>query len=177
MLKLLNKCNEGLRYVEYAIISGSVIALAILLCGNIVSRVIVENSWSFTEEVGQILIIIITYIGSAYVARYFRHIRVTFLTDLLPDRFQKGLLMLICFLSALAFFYFAYWDFQYMLTARELGRITVALSIPKWTFQIPIVLGLFGTGVQCLMSVVLNILDKDTVYMGSSREVGESISI
>lgn len=176
MLKFFKKGNLILQNLEYAVVSMSVILLAIMLCGNIISR-LVQKSWNFSEEIGLLFIIVITYIGSIYAVRYGRHIRVTFLTDMLPDRFHKGLYVMVCILSAAAFFFFTYWAVLYLLQAKELGRVTAALAIPKWTFQIPIVIGLLFTGVQYLITAIMNIVSKDKVYVGSSREMGEEIDI
>ena len=175
-MKVLKIINEGLRRFEYFVISFTVIILALMLCGNILSRV-VGRSWNFTEELGQLFIIIITYIGSIYAVRYSRHIRVTFLTDLLPDRFQKGLYIMVCFVSSAAFFFFTYWEVLYMFEAKGTGRITAALAIPKWTFQIPIVIGLFFTGFQYLVTGLMNVFVKDKVYSGTNRELGEELDI
>ena len=176
MLKLLKKIDDFCRNIEYYVASGSMIVLAVLLFGKIISRV-VGSSWDFTEELCLLLIIVITYIGCIYCVRYGRHIRVTFLTDILPSKYQKPLYIVMCILSSFAFFFFTYFVFQYMLQAKALGRITAALLIPKWTFQIPIVVGLFFSAVQFAVTAVMNIVVKEKGYLGRNREMGDEIEI
>lgn len=175
-MKILRKIDHILRMCEYGIVSVSIIALAIMLFGNIISRLL-SHSWDFTEEIGFLLIILITFIGSIYSVRYGRHIRVTFLTDLLPKKYQKAIYTVVCLISALAFLFFTYWAFLYLLQAKDLGRITASLQIPKWTFQIPIVIGLFFTGVQYFVVALMNIFTKNVGYLGRNREMGDELEI
>lgn len=61
--------NKFVTRIEEAILGYSVILMAIILIGSVISRTVFNRSWTFSEEVGQTLTIIVTFLGVGYCAK------------------------------------------------------------------------------------------------------------
>ncbi len=147
--------------------------MAVLLIGNVLSRTFLGQSWTFAEELGSFLIVFTTYIGIITAVRRSRHIRMSLFVDMLSIKGQKFLTILGGVFTSACLFYFSYLSTLYLMNVHALGRITPALEIPMWIAIIPIPLGLFLTGVQYLILVLLNLSDKNETYIGTERKLGE----
>lgn len=86
---LLNKINKYIGMFEVFVLISCVITMAVILIGNVFSRQLFNNSWKFAEEVGQFLVVIITFIGTSYAARKGKHIRMSALYDILPEKGKR----------------------------------------------------------------------------------------
>lgn len=166
---ILLKINTLFRKLEEYIISFSIIIMAIMLVGNALSRSIFNRSWSFTEEIGQLLVVIVTFIGTSYAARIDRHINMTAIFDLVSFKKKKIFLYVISGVTAIAMFYLAYLSFSYVYAVYFSARITPALRIPMWTMYSFVPLGFLMTGFQYLLNFILNVRDQENLYLGTEK--------
>ena len=65
----MKKVDEMISKIEELFLSFSIILMAAILIGGVFARVVLNSSLTFTEEVGQILNIIVTFFGIGYCAR------------------------------------------------------------------------------------------------------------
>jgi len=165
-MKSLNKFSDLLCRIEEFILSFSIIAMAAILIGNITSRILLNRSWSFTEEVGQTLVIITTFIGIGYAALKAKHINMSAIIDFLPSRFQRYVGVAIAFVTSGTLLYLSYLALEYALRVKELGRVTPALRFPTYIICMLVFLGFLIGALEYLRIFV-------QLIQGKTKELSE----
>ncbi len=169
---LFDRIDNGISKLE-ALITGTAIALmAINTIANVFGRYVFSQSLYFTEEVNEILMVTVTFVGLGYVTRKGRHIRMSAVYDLLPQSVRRWLMVIIALTTAAAMFLLAWHAFGYVEKLAGRGRITPAMQLPLWTTYVGVVLGLFLTGVQYLLTAWANATRSEGVWI-SYRETDE----
>jgi len=156
--------------IEEFILSSSIIIMAIILIGNVISRSIFNKSWSFAEEIGQLLVISTTFIGVSYCAKKGKHISMSALFDLCNIKTKKIMMFVITLLTSLILFYLAYVTLIYTIKINELGRVTPALRIPFSYFSIFMPIGFFLGGIEYFQTFILNIQKKE-IYLSADKYI------
>jgi hypothetical protein len=54
------------------------------------------------------------------------------------------------------------------------GRITPSLQFPMWILYIFVPIGFFLASIQYLVTILMNIKDKESIYIGSERTLTEA---
>ena len=133
--------DKLLKKFEEFVLSFAVLAMAAVLIGGVISRTVFNASWTFTEEVGQALNIMVTFIGIGYCARQARHISMSAVFDLANEKVKKILTLIITFITAVVMIYVSYIGFKYTHSVYSLGRTTPALNFPYWIVVLPLPVG------------------------------------
>ncbi len=89
-MNLVRKIDKAVCKIEEFILSSSIILMAAILIGNVIARRVFKSSWTFAEEVGQLLVVISTFIGLGYGVRKGQHINMSALLDLAPRKGKKN---------------------------------------------------------------------------------------
>ncbi len=165
--------DKVLDKIEEFILSASVIIMSLVLIGNVFARSIFNSSWTFAEEVGQFLVIIMTFMGISYAAKKARHISMSAIFDLVPDKIKKLMILLISGGTALCMFFLAYLATRYTLSVYELARVSPALRLPMWIFIMFVPLGFITAGIQYSRNFYKNITDQE-IYVSDRRKLGEA---
>jgi TRAP-type C4-dicarboxylate transport system permease small subunit len=167
ILKPLGVLDAAIARTEAVILGVGVLLMATVSVGNIFGRFFLGESLFFAEELNQFLIILITFIGIGYAARQGRHIRMSALFDALPDAGRKALMVVIALVTAAAMFVLAWYSYVYVVSVYETGRISASLRIPFFITQVWVPFGFVVTGIQYLMTAIVNLTQPD-VYLSSS---------
>ncbi|MEA1927564.1 MAG: TRAP transporter small permease [Candidatus Auribacterota bacterium] len=170
-MKGIAALNRGIKYIETFILSLSIISLAVVTVGNVISRKLFNFSWTFAEEVSQFIMVLITFMGISYAARRARHIRMTAIFDNVPDKIKKAMMLLVSLITAATLFYLAYYSIVYLLDVRATGRVTPVLRIPFYLVIISVPLGFFLGGIQFSLTFLKNIMAKE-VWLSSEEKAG-----
>lgn len=141
------------RTTERFVLGLSILTMSVLVMGNVVSRQLFGTTWAFTEELGGLLLIVITFGGLSYAAEQRRHISMSALHDLLPPRGQRVLTGLIDLITALLMLGMAYIALRYVVQISESGDASSVLRIPMFLPLAVIPLGFFLTAMRCLSSL------------------------
>lgn len=80
-MKIIKKIDNIIGKIEEYILIIGIIGMSLLLFGNVFSRVVLNNSWSFAEEIGQMLVVLVTFMGLGYAVRKGRYINMTSIYD------------------------------------------------------------------------------------------------
>lgn len=160
--------------IEEAILAFSILAMAFILIGGVISRSVFNASWTFTEEVGGALNILVTFFAIGYCAREARHISMSIIFDFANEKVKKIMMILITGLGGLSMLYLGYLAVGYTKSVYELGRVTAALRIPSWITVLPLPLGFFLAGFEYIRCFFLNILNKDEIYISTKYRLGEN---
>lgn len=141
------------RSAERAVLGLSIITMSILVIGNVASRHFFNTSWAFTEELGGLLLIVITFGGLSYAAEQRRHISMSALYDLLSPSGQTILARIINLVTALLMLGMAYIALRYVVQISESGDASSVLRIPMFIPLAVIPLGFFLTAMRYLFSL------------------------
>jgi len=163
-----NFFNKTLSKFEETFLSYSVIIMAILLIINVFARTIFNNSLGFSEEVGQSLLVVVTFMGIPYCAKKARHITMSIVFDMLNDKYKKMLMLVVSFFSAAAMFYFTSLGYKYMLKVQMLGRVTPSLRIPVYIIYAAVPLGFLLGAIEYTRTFIINLKEKE-VYISSEK--------
>jgi len=155
---------RAIRWVEEAILSCAVLAIALLTIANVVARSLFNTSLASTEELCQFLIIVVTFVGLSYAVSRARHIRMTAVYDATGPKTRKVLMVVICASTSVLMFFLAYHAFRYAMVLRTLGSVSPALQFPLWIVYLTAPFGLALAGIRYAFTLVRNLLEPE-VYL------------
>ncbi|MBB6214137.1 TRAP-type C4-dicarboxylate transport system permease small subunit [Anaerosolibacter carboniphilus] len=164
--------NKTLSKFEEIILSYSVILMAVVLIGSVISRSLFNRSWTFAEEVGQSLVIIVTFMGIGYAAKKAKHISMSAIFDLVKDKYKKMFIYVISSVTSISMFYLTYLGFQYVQKVQQLGRVTPALRIPMYLIITVVPIGFLLGGIEYARTFIINIKEKE-IYLSSEKILGQ----
>lgn len=166
-LTFIGKFDLIIERIEVAILSTSVLVMALNSAANVLGRYAFNNSLYFSEELNQFLMISITFVGLSYVTRKGRHIRMSAIYDMLEERTKKYLMLLICLSTALTLFMLAYYAYEFVVKIANRGSVTPALRVPVYLTLLSIPVGFVLTGIQFLFTFIQN-LRSEHIYISYS---------
>lgn len=167
-MRILKMIDRWITILEEKILIFSVLVMAFILIGNVISRMVFNFSWAFAEESGQFLVIAITFIGISYGARKGRHISMTILMDLSPHKVKKILILIISSITSLTLFYLAYLGIKYTIKVESLGSVTPSLRVPMYFIVMMVPIGFILGGIQYARNFWINIKEKE-LYIGTEK--------
>ncbi len=118
--------------IERTLLGLSIIVMSVLVVGNVISRNLFGVSWAFTEEIGSLLLIVVTFGGLGYAARHRRHIAMSALYDLLADGGREKLGWVVSAVSAATMLVMAYLGARYAIQIYASGDTSNVLGIPMF---------------------------------------------
>ena len=151
---------------EAVILAAGIILMAINTCVNVVARFVFGEGFFFSGEINRILIILVTFVGIGYAARYGRHIRMSAVYDALPPKGRKILMIIIALFTSAVMFFLCYHSYGYIETLYSRGRILPALGFEIWWIYIWAPVGFAVTGIQYLLTAIKN-FTSDDVYLST----------
>lgn len=160
---------------EHAVLAAAILIMSLLVMGNVVSRNVFGRSWAFTEELGSLLLVVITFGGLSYAVHHGRHISMSVLHDLLPSPRQRLLSRVIAVLSALVMLVMAYISLRYVVQIAQSGDASNVLGIPMAIPLSVIPLGFLLAGVRYLLTLPVARPRASARGDGSTRPPQESV--
>jgi C4-dicarboxylate transporter, DctQ subunit len=143
--------------VEEWLLGWSIILIAALTIGNVISRSAFNESIAAAEELCQFLIILVCFVGLSYGASRGRHIRMTALYDLLSEPARRFVMTGISGFTAALLFFLAVHSLHYVALLHRLGSVSPALSVPLYVVYCAAPLGLVLAGIQYLFTLIRNV--------------------
>ncbi|QOC22862.1 TRAP transporter small permease subunit [Wenzhouxiangella sp. AB-CW3] len=128
--------DDGLGWFERSALVTCILAMAAISVANVISRNTLGSSIQFAHDVSQILLVIVTFMGIGIGAREARHIRVSAIHDLLPQRARKVLLIFVSLTTSALLFALAGYGRDYAQSTQRSCRVLpehvefVGLSVP-----------------------------------------------
>ncbi len=157
-IRCLTSIDSGIAFVERQILAISVMLMAINTVANVIARIGFSSSLFFAEEFNQFLIVLVTFVGASTAARYGRHIRMSAITDILPEKPRKVMMTIIAIVTAALLFALMVFSISYLLSLYESNRLTPSLRLPVYIIYSFVPLGLFLTAIQYVFAAAANIL-------------------
>ena len=168
-MKALRKMDKILSAIEENCLSLGIIAMMVVLILNFLGRYVFGIGVAWTEEVGKLCMVFVTYMGQSYVTRLARHINMTVLSERLDQKRQRILEIIINITSSAFFIYLSSSAIRYALIVRNTGRVTTALRIPVHFFLFMMAVGLLLTALRFLQIGILNIIHKEDIYFSADH--------
>ena len=133
-MKVYKKIMNGLAFVEKLVLVLSTILIVVLTVGNVLSRKVLHQSWSFTEELVVAVFVLITLLAAALAARDGELVNLSLLPDRLAAKARRILLVVnTAFSVAFTVVLFKY-GMDKVLTQLANGKRTFVLNWPEWIF-------------------------------------------
>jgi len=170
---IIDGIDKGIAALERVIMAAGVILMAINTIANVISRFVFNHSIIFAEELNSIFILLVTFAGIGYAARHGRHIRMSAISDALPERTRKVLMILITAVTAALLLVLAWYSVQYIIGLHAKGRTYPALGIPIYVSYLWVPIGLFVTGVQYALTFIKNLQERE-VYLSTDLREAEA---
>lgn len=133
-MKAYKKCMDILAAAEKLVLVVSTLLILVLTVGNVFSRKVIHQSWSFTEELVVAVFVLITLMAAALACREGELVSLTLITDRLPKALKKPSVILITVLSILFTCILFYYGMDKVITQMENGKRTFVLNWPEWIF-------------------------------------------
>jgi len=160
-LRQLNRViGKAVNGIEVSILVFCVAALAILLIVNVFARSFFQSIY-FAEEVSMFLVMLTTFVGVSYGVRKARHIRMGAFLDAMPPKMEKVFIIVISFVSAFVMAIMTWFSYKYLMNAMDMGHMTPALRVPKWTFYVIIPIGFGLACIQYIRTIIKNLIEKE----------------
>jgi len=163
------------RFEEF-VLSYSILLMAFILIGSVLSRTFLNSSWTFAEEVGQSLTIIVTFMGVGYCAKKANHITMSAVFDLLNPKFKKIFMIIISGVSTIMMLYIAFISLQYTMKVLELGRVTPSLRIPMYLIIAIVPIGFVLGAIEYARTFILNVTKKQ-LYLSTEVVLDTDLKI
>ncbi|SFP31419.1 TRAP transporter small permease [Tranquillimonas alkanivorans] len=128
MTGLAGSVERLVRAVLRPVVFGGIVALVAVISLQIVSRVFF-TAVSWTEEVARFLLVWLTFLGAALALAEHRHIAVTVLTERLPERLRRGV-VLLGLVATIAFFVALAWiglDYMVMQSFQRSASLRIPM--------------------------------------------------
>jgi TRAP-type C4-dicarboxylate transport system permease small subunit len=158
--RLNNYTGKVVNAVEVSILVFCVAALGVLLITNVFARTFFQSIY-FAEEVSKFLVMLTTFAGVSYAVRKARHIRMGAFLDAMPEKMEKVFIIIISIISAVVMGIMTWFSYQYLINAMDMGHMTPALRVPKWTFYVIIPIGFGLACIQYIRTVIKNFTEKE----------------
>lgn len=168
---LVGFIDHCLLRLEEGILSWGVIVLAVLVIGSVLSRSVLNSSWIFMEEVANAIMILITFLGLGYCVRKARHIRMSAIHDMMPEKVRKVLIIVISVGTGAVMLVMGWWAFEYTMQIHKAGNVTPALRVPQYWIAVWVPVGFFMAALEYFMTVYKNLRSRE-VYLSIEVQDG-----
>ncbi|WP_282027708.1 TRAP transporter small permease [Ruegeria faecimaris] len=167
---IVDGIDKGIAALERVIMATGVILMAVNTIANVISRFVFNHSIIFAEELNSIFILLVTFAGIGYAARHGRHIRMSAISDALPERVRKILMVVVTGVTAVLLLLLAWYAVQYIISMYAKGRVYPALGFPVYLSYLWVPIGLFVTGVQYALTFIKNLQEPEIYLSTDLRE-------
>ena len=156
--------------LEGSFLALCVAVIAALTIANVLGRALLGISWAIVEEVVQMLMIAICFIGMSYGAGMARHIRMSAIHDALPLPWRRRLMTVTTALTAVLMVGLCYYACRYVATVYQLGGIFPATRIPYFAVYLLAPIGFALTAAQMVGTAWLNWMGDEVFLSALVRE-------
>lgn len=143
----MHRLHRAIRRCESFLLTAAILVMAATTITNVVLRGVTGGSLAATEELNQLLIVLVCFVGLSHAAGEGRHIRMTAVSDALPRSLRRAVLLLVLVGSAAVLVTLAAAAVSY---AWSVDRRSPVMGVPlRWVFLIA-PLGMVGGAVHYL---------------------------
>lgn len=146
--------------VEEYIMAISLTIMVMINFGNVLSRYFLHTSWAFTEELLVILFVWNTMLASAVAFKYGAHLGLSALTDLLPEKMQKYVIVFSAVLTIGLMVILARYGADMVANSIKYHNKTPAMDLPEWVASISISVGAVIIILRVIETTIISLKQK-----------------
>nr|WP_232478504.1 TRAP transporter small permease [Roseomonas rosulenta] len=109
-------------------------AMALITAANVAARYLTNVSLAVTEEYSVVLMVIVTFVGTALATAAGRHIRVEYFTDLMPPDWRRRMEVLALLLAIICFGLLAWFGAKLAYDEYRFDVLSNGLGNPNWLY-------------------------------------------
>ncbi len=143
-----------LDWIEEIICVLCTIAMTVLVFGGVVSRFVLHASLSFSEEITTYLFVLLSLMGTAIAAKRRAHLGLSILTDAVPPKVRKGLLVFGFAIASLFSAALFYYGIRMVMNQHKLGMVTAAMQFPEWIYATFVPFGAFFVTIRFIQAMI-----------------------
>lgn len=165
-MKIYKRIMDRVAAVEKLILAAAFVLILVLTVGNVFSRKVIHQSWSFTEELVVAVFVLITLMAAALACREGELVNLSLITDRLPKKVKKPMLFVNTFFCILFSGVLFVCGVEKVITQMANGKRTFVLNWPEWIFWsfVPI-------GAACM---ILHFIEYFITYCAEEKKGGVS---
>ncbi|MDX1696206.1 MAG: TRAP transporter small permease, partial [Ketobacteraceae bacterium] len=167
--RFFQRIDSVLNWLEKSLLIISILLMASVSIINVIARNL-GSSLTFANELAQLLLVVVTFIGVGHGVREGRHIRVSAIHDMLPHRGRKVLLVITSFTTCALMALLGVYSIGYVANLADSGRIMPSLQLPLYLAYSVVPLGLFVGAMQFFLAGVKNLLNRDNYLSWHHRD-------
>ncbi|MGY4877289.1 TRAP transporter small permease [Vreelandella aquamarina] len=114
----------------------SLVVIALISLGNVVTRYLTGGSFSFTEEFSVFLLVVLTFAGASVALRRNRHIRISLLEHHLPARFRSVLIGFQALCGVVVLGLIVWFGGQLAWQEYQWESLSPGLGLPQWWYLV-----------------------------------------
>ena len=137
---------------------GFIVIIAITFL-QVIMRVVVNNSLSWSEELVRYVYIWLCWVGVSLAERRNEHIQLTFITDRFPQKTQKVIGICVSLILIVLSCWLIYQGVMLVDTLRDAGSTSIALKIPMHLVYLSMPVGRLLFGVRVVAKLVHQLRD------------------
>lgn len=159
-MRVMRKIDKVICRIQELFLATCIIAMSMILIGNVIARAVFSNSWSFSEEVGKFVIIFVTFVGTTIAARYGEHITMTAFIDKFKPNVKIKIVAVTNLFTALLFGMLCCFAVHYVIYTKQLGFTSPALRFPMYIIYLSLPISFFLSMVEYLKHFYANLKGK-----------------
>lgn len=139
--------------LEEVLLSLMLVAMLVICTMQVVWRYVIQSSLSWSEELARYIFAWLVWLAAAYATKKLRHLRITFLQEIVPERFRWLFDMLALVMSIVFAIIFGSIAVKMVGMIAETGQRSPAMRMPMWIPYLSVPVGLSLIGVRALQNV------------------------
>lgn len=155
-------------HIETYLSSFLLLTFTILCIIQVVMRYIFNESLTWSEELSRYAFVWFVYTSAAYAVKYQRHVKFSFLVDILKkiSPIYSQILKIIALLLWISFLIFlAYFSVILVINQFNSGQLSPANQIPMYLVYIGLPLGSFLMTFRVVQHIVTEVLELKAYYL------------
>lgn len=140
--------------IEEYICAVCTVVMTLLVFANVLSRYVLHMSLSFSDEITTNLFILLSMMGTAIATKRRAHLGLTILTDAVPAKLRKILLVIGFAIGTVFSAALCYYGIHMVLNQVKLGQVTPTMQWPEWIFGTFIPLGAFFVTIRFAQATI-----------------------
>lgn len=120
--------------IERAIAAAAIFGIVAISAANVVVRYLTDASFAFTEEYSVVLLVVITFAGSAAAARDDGHLRILAFASAFTVRYRRVMLIISTLATVAMFILVIRYALMLAVDQYRYGDVTAGLGNPAWLY-------------------------------------------
>ena len=170
LLKIFSVIYKYISRLEEFFVGAGLLAITVVVFINVLTRYLLNYSFSWAEELTRYLMVAVAFIGAAICSRRGIHLGIDFFFSMLPDKIRKIVAILISGVGAAFTFVLTLLSIQLIENLVETGQRSAAMNVPM-TFvyaSIPIGCGLMA--LHFIIGAFFHLAEREVALKASEKE-------